>query len=330
MTAKDWFRDRPHLIGVGVEKCGTSSFDGWLRRSRAVAMPTVKETFALSRRWNESLETYREFYPRRWNGPIADITPSYFRESEVLDRLAALPSQVTVLLFLRHPVQRAWSAYLHTIDRQTVRGEGPLMPIDGAGGFPFQALYEQRAEYYFTTYAPIVKDLHARFGKERVVTLLLDDLIADPDASLMQIGETSGIDLSDLAGRPLPRMNSTRLPCITGDDEALRLWRDGLPHSTLKGDAAEAMWMMAMSWTRSVTEETCRAIHEEIFEDDTRELEELLGRPLPQWRRQKGLTARPIQPLSLEAGRRFVSTLPEKLRQKRLRAARLIPPRRPQ
>ncbi len=291
-SAVEWFRGRKHLIAVGFEKCGTTSLDALLRHSRGIAMPLLKETFGLSVNYDAGLTGYRSYYPARWDGPIADFTPSYFRYPEALDRIEALPSDVTILFFMRHPVRRAYSAYLHRIDRYIGRDRhGDIRDLRMGREFNFWDLVKARSSSLLPPYAAHYRELMTRFGEERVVPIVMEEMINDPNGTVATISKVSDIPLTDVLDRSFPHSNSTTLPVIRKSGSGFRVWWQGVPRQRVVGEEAERLQELAESWTHHISADDAEALFNRVCREDVVEVEALLGRSLPAWHEHRSLSA---------------------------------------
>ncbi len=51
-----------HLIGIGLEKCGTTTAHDVLKQSPIVMTPTPNETFFYNRKYEKGRQYYRSLY----------------------------------------------------------------------------------------------------------------------------------------------------------------------------------------------------------------------------------------------------------------------------
>lgn len=280
----------PNLVCVGVEKAGTTLLYDILYDHPDVFVPPRKELFFFSRRWDEGIDWYREFFQgkadHKW---CMDITPSYFRADKTLKRIHDTLDDVTILILIRNPVRRAISHYVHGLAHGEVQED-------------FHTYYEQ-GHYYFTKYAPRINRLYEIFGRENVIVAIYEDIFQDPDNWL----KNKISDLLQIRSLPTPDLNSnpTYFPfyLYSGERELLledneeryripprtmifsagefgsihrpysldRVWDN--PDSALVADAL----FKQQRWTRHFSSRTCRKILDEYFLDDAREVERLTG-----------------------------------------------------
>lgn len=110
----------PNFMCIGAAKSGTTTLYDILRQHPQVYIPTFKEPhfFDIPENFNNGKDWYLKSYfqnakNEKWLG---DFTPSYFFGHDVAQRIhSTLGSEVKFIVILRHPVDRAYSHYLHAI-----------------------------------------------------------------------------------------------------------------------------------------------------------------------------------------------------------------------
>ncbi len=131
---------------------------------------------------------------------------------DAADRLARHHPTARIIVVLRDPVERAWSAYRFL----------KAMGVEDASSFEEAlALEDERLATDFAThhhrayrrrgdYLPQIAMLRARFGREAVRVCLLDDLERDPLAEVAATCEWLGLDPSEVPADGLDqRFNET-------------------------------------------------------------------------------------------------------------------------
>ena len=108
---------RVDFVIAGVQKGGTTSLFEYLRQHPQIAMPEVKETHffdneAEFRQSEVDYERYHRFFrERRTDAIYGEATPIYTYWPAALPRLRAYNPAMKIIVLLRNPVQRAWSAW---------------------------------------------------------------------------------------------------------------------------------------------------------------------------------------------------------------------------
>lgn len=203
---------------AGVQKCGTTALDGYLRAHPAIEMAVSKETHHFDREtgvdWRRPdhgvlHRHYRD--PARLWGEATPITlywlPAHYRV------LAYNPDMRFVLLF-RDPVARAWSHWamnrargIEPLDFAEAIRDGRRRVLEKGEhlGLSRHFSYVERGFY-----ARQMKSLSQLFPREHMLTLSQSMLSQDPDACLGRVTDFLGV-------APLPPVTPQRLN-VSRDD----------------------------------------------------------------------------------------------------------------
>jgi hypothetical protein len=156
----------PNFLFIGPDKSGSTWVDGLLRSHPAVYMSPAKELFFFDRYYHKGWDWYLKHF--RGAAPhhrvIADISHDYLYSTEACERIAEHLPGVRLMVCLREPCDRAFSAYLY------MRRQGR---ISGS----FEDALEHMSELvdhgrYATHLDPFVK----AFGRDRIHIAVFDDL----------------------------------------------------------------------------------------------------------------------------------------------------------
>ena len=213
----------PNLIVIGVPKSGTGSLFGWLSQHPDICPGDEKE-----------IGYFNHFNPRRHTGPVPPLeeyarhfthwkderyafeaTPTYsYGGRPVIDAIRETLPGVRIVLTLRNPTDRLWSAY--TFQRELGNLEIPFEEYlatcesrrrDGSDLVPrdhFHGLYIG----YYADYVPLWLDA---FGDDLRV-LFADDLRSDAPAVMAGLFGWLGIDDTVVSGLDLAPRNRTNHP----------------------------------------------------------------------------------------------------------------------
>jgi hypothetical protein len=213
----------PNLIVIGVPKSGTGSLFGWLSQHPDICPGDEKE-----------IGYFNHFNPRRHTGPVPPLeeyarhftrwgderyafeaTPTYsYGGRPVIDAIRETLPGVRIILTLRNPTDRLWSAY--TFQRELGNLEMPFEEYlatcesrsrDGSDLVPrdhFHGLYIG----YYADYVPLWLDA---FGDDLRV-LFADDLRHDAPAVMAGVFRWLGIDDTVVSGLDLAPRNRTNHP----------------------------------------------------------------------------------------------------------------------
>lgn len=107
---------RLDFVIAGAAKAGTSALWSYLRHTRGVYMPPLKELnyFGDDRRYGDGTRFWRLHLWFRFAPPdavLGEATPSYLYEPKCLPRLHAYNPDIKVICILRNPVLRAYSGW---------------------------------------------------------------------------------------------------------------------------------------------------------------------------------------------------------------------------
>lgn len=289
----------PNLICLGVEKCGTTSLHRLLGASSGFYVPPVKEVFFFNRKWERGTDWYENVFAEGAERAFrCDITPSYFRHDETLDRIAAYAAgrSLQFLFLVRNPVYRAYSHYVHDIDRHF----GPALE-----GYDRSFMDDSLARnaYHFTSYRRALERIVARLGRERLRLLVTERHIRQPAALSRELTAFLGVGLdAPPATTGAQAANAGAFPhYLYGGTGGLEVdFDDGhycIPPRTLvfcsrvkpglwqdvSPDRAGQLIRGAGHWTRAVDAETFTMLHSRHFGGEIEYLQSTFGLDLDLW-----------------------------------------------
>ncbi|MFW5750126.1 MAG: sulfotransferase domain-containing protein [Planctomycetota bacterium] len=197
----DW---RPDFIGIGGIRCATTW--GWtvLDAHPDCSMAQPKEIHFFDRNWGRGLEWYRSHFasgPARVRG---EICPSYLYEAVVPERVHMTAPDVTLVLFLRNPFERALSHLL--MDHQTVHGRSSDVDLE-----TLRLLAAADRKYIgCSCYASALAPWLDHFPPSRFVVVRQDEVGADAGAAVRRLYTGLGLDASFVPEMIEDRINSVR------------------------------------------------------------------------------------------------------------------------
>lgn len=268
------------IVGVGPQRSGTTWLYECLRHHPQLYLPDgVKETFFFDQRFDRGWQWYWSHFPRPEGRRLVEVAPTYFDVSESADRIHAHNPECRVVVTLRDPAERSFSLYLHHRRKGRLECEFP----DAIDRMP-RILDSSR-------YRRHIHRWRERFGPERVHVILLDDIAKDPLAVLR--GFYRFADLQEVAPPPgaHQRINAGGVAA----SRQLARWAWKVAHWLRERRLYQAVGLARQLGFRRVygsdgarlpelpADERAKLIG--LFEEDIAYVEELLGRPLPEWRR---------------------------------------------
>jgi hypothetical protein len=290
---------RPDLFVVGDAKCGTTSLHRLFELAPGVGTARTRKELhyfsapelvraakgpgdaaipaAIVRDEAGYLAEFAHLDPGL--AAIADVSPSYLRVPAAAERLAAFAPGGRIVVLVREPAAKVFSQYVHlwAEGRETLAFEAAF----GASG-------ERRAKGFSDMfdyeggglYAAAVRRFQERFGPERVLVLLFEELTADWDGSRARLEAFLG---TGLPAGGLPRINAggrVRSPfaaALLGNERLKGALRAALPLG-LRTRLSEGL-RSRVATERPELAPATRAMLRRRFAADAAELERLIGRP---------------------------------------------------
>lgn len=278
---------RPDFVLVGVPKAGTTSLHRYLSAHPQINVTNRAEinflsfpgaaaaaehhptmTFAV-----RTDDDYRALWAAEPGTVGIDFSASCFRSAVAIDRIRQFAADATLILLLRDPAERAFSAYLQRRRKGYERRS------------PEQALVAGEPPVDMGLYAGRVAEFQHTFGPDRVLVWLTDDLRDDPDGTLRSMLRAFGVDdRVDLVTSGVDNAGyGVRAP-LTRLGPALRAGRRlaaALPAPL--AHAARTGWRAVQPGAPPVPPTVDRRLRA-LYADDIVRLESLIGRDLSAWR----------------------------------------------
>ena len=287
MTAEGFGID---FLAVGPQRTGTSWLDHMLRRHPAVCLPRqVKETMFFEQHHDKGVSWYASHFPGAAPGQVrGEVAPTCFDHTESVERIAALSPACRIIATLREPVGRTVSLWHHHV----AKGRAPR---------DFRrAVREMPRIVDSGRYATHLPRWLERFGAERVLVLLIDDIGERPQEVLDRVTAFLGVEparmdggeepvgaatmprhprLAAVAARTAVALRARRMHWIPelGKKLGLRRVFTGAEHAMPRMSPQDAAWLA------------------DEFAPDVAFVERLLGRPLPAWHAAARAPARPAR-----------------------------------
>ncbi|MBD3676023.1 MAG: sulfotransferase [Planctomycetaceae bacterium] len=157
----------PNFLCIGVQRAATTWLHKCLEAHPDVFVPDEKELHFFNFHWNQGIAWYEGHFDSSGDASaVGEITPNYLHEAP-LERICETLPDVRLIVILREPVSRAFSAYrlLH----------------EKLGAMTFQKACE--TESYLvdqSLYAEKLEQLYSFFPREQVLVALYDEINTDP------------------------------------------------------------------------------------------------------------------------------------------------------
>ena len=301
-VARDHGRRRPNFFIVGAPKCGTTSLADWLRRHPDVCMSWPKEPhyFSPNRKLSfGALSDYERCFGHARAGQLAigEASTHTIYYPDAVERMLGYQPEARFIVCLRNPIEMAFSYHVHLLRRLRQPVADFALAWDSpAPIFSYYHPTDVPARDYYRSQCALgthYARLRRAVPEGRLLTVLLEDLVADPARELRRVTDFLGIAPSR---KPLPKSNPARVPRsprLRQSVEFMKQLEQGIgwpalfpiryliDRFNLKALPAAAGLSPAM--------QTILATH---FEPEIAKLEALLGRDLTRWRRPADTSGR--------------------------------------
>ncbi|MCC6682294.1 MAG: sulfotransferase [Phycisphaeraceae bacterium] len=174
----------PNFLFIGAAKCGSTWVYRALRAHPQVFVPPAKDVYYFDRYYHKGPHWYESFF--RHVPPealaVGELSHDYLFSPEAAQRIHHDLPGVKLLAMLRDPIERAWSAYLFQ-KRNGTAGRDFDQTLERSPNILQRGRYVEALEVYLN-----------RFGSERLMVSLFDDLKADPVKLARDIYSYLGVD----------------------------------------------------------------------------------------------------------------------------------------
>jgi Sulfotransferase domain len=260
-------RLRPGFLIVGAQRCGTTSLFKTLAQHPAVLPPAFhKGVHYFDAAFERGPAWYYGHFPtraraaavsRRLGVPVVtgESSPFYMFHPLAAERIAAELPDVKLLVLLRDPVERAYSAHAHELARgyetepferaleledERIAGERERMTVD-----PTYLSHHLQHNAYLSRgrYIEQLDRLTGVFGRDRLHVVDSDDFFADPRPAFDEVCAFLGLPAG--AGIAFGRHNARQRSPMS---EALRARLD--EHFIPYDERLATWWGRTPSWRR--------------------------------------------------------------------------------
>jgi hypothetical protein len=184
----------PNFIFIGPDKAGSSWLHEVLKAHPEIHVTPAKDVYFFDRYYHWGLDWYRERFRERGNEKVVcEVCHDYLFSPVAAERMYHDLPGVRLMVCLREPIERAFSAYLYLRKfgwtRATFEEEIVANPSLLSRG------------RYFSHLKPYLE----RFGPERLLISRFDDLMEDPGKFAASVFRFLGVREVDLPDRLLHR-----------------------------------------------------------------------------------------------------------------------------
>lgn len=276
---------KPTFIGIGVQKCATTWLHRVLSEHPEVGMSPVKELNFFSHRFDHGYDWYERQFNDCVGRVIGEISPSYFYDAAVPQRVADYLPNMKVVVSFRDPVQRSMSNHRHEV--RAGHFTGPDLSLEA--GLANNPLYVHQG-----LYATHFRNWLAAFPRRQILVVLQEEIEKDPVTVAAEVYDFLGVDRSFRPQEPSKRYNRS----FTNKSASLKRFKDSL-FSLAQKPGFGWLWVASSKMgikslyrrfnvveSESVIPEPSEQTMQRLrlqFEPEVRDLSKLIGRSLDRW-----------------------------------------------
>lgn len=267
------------FIGVGPQKTGSTWLHEVLKDHPAICLPTiVKEIQFFDLYYHKGLIEYQSYFGHCIPGQICgEITPGYFDEQEVPEKIQRHFPKAKIIISLRHPVKRAESLFRHHLRKGRV-----------SKNFS-EAIIQMPRIVDSGRYSLHMSRWYQYFDPEQIKVVLMEDIASKPDMVLKELLDFIDVDPNYKPANLGEQINKTGMPKYPvlakyAAQTVLKL-RDYKLHRLIEvGKSLGLKKVYDGGEVVPVLTEEEKAQMLVTYEKDILYVEDVLGRKLPNWR----------------------------------------------
>ncbi len=176
---------RPHFVGIGAQKAGTSWLHACLYEHPDIYMPASKEIHFFSKYYDQGIAWYEGHFQTcrstQWAG---EFSPTYMYYPDAAQRLHDYRPDMQLIVCLREPVARTVSAYRYAIQTGAL---SPLMPLA-------EVLQRYPAYVEHSRYTIQLQRYFRHFSRQQMLIIFYEDIAASPYTLLDSVYQFLGVD----------------------------------------------------------------------------------------------------------------------------------------
>lgn len=293
----------PNFLIIGAAKSGTSSLDRYLAQHPDIYMPKKKEAHIFSipdfperfngpgdEGMNEETIRNREDYERLFDGvqgqhAVGESSVFYLYYPGTAKRIYEANPNMKLIVMLRNPVDRAFSAYMHVVrdERETLSFEDSLAQeaIRRVNHYEPMWLYRELG-----LYADQLTRFYDVFPREQIKVILFEDFARNTEKWVSEVFEFLGVDPTVSIDTGL-RHNESGLPksralfnFISKPNPIKEIFKPLVPEALREriGIQAKSMILERVTMDPHTREELTS-----FFKPDIERLSALIGQNLDRW-----------------------------------------------
>ncbi|MDC8830338.1 sulfotransferase family protein [Alteromonas gilva] len=260
------------FLGIGVQRAGTTWLHNCLSEHPELCLPQQKELQFFNAFYNKGYDWYfDQFKPKDLEWKLGEITPNYFYSKAALDRISKDYPNIKVILILREPCSRTYSAY------ELFKGKR-CADTDLVSAC-------QQSEFLIreSLYSEMYKYLVQKLSTENILVKLYDDIERTPDTFISDVYKHLGVDSSFKPSSLTTRYNKVIYPKLQQALQKAKLnflieiVKDSRLGNTIRKSQSQP------SERNRFTKNELMAHYGKIFRDDVKSLKSLTDLDFSGW-----------------------------------------------
>lgn len=272
----------PNFLIIGVQKAATTWLSECLHEHYDIFLSEIKETYFFNDYFKKGLKWYEAHFDG-WSGQyaIGEATPGYISHPEAAARIQATLGNIRLIASLRHPVDRAYSAFWHHLSRGRIPSNADFRTY-----FQHEDRVELRSRGYY--YAQLSRYL-ARFPRQNLLVLIYEEMGKNRLKAITDCLSFLDVDAQFVPQSLHTRVNESKsVRAMQQHFWLLRQARNWLPKGirkplTMLAKSAVERFPKRRDFTPLSLEERQELLV--YFIDDIKKTEDLLQRDLSVWYR---------------------------------------------
>ena len=261
----------PSFIGLGAQRAGTTWLYGCLAEHPEVFMSREKELYFFSKNYSLGHDWYAAHFADAASAKaLGEITPDYMYRKPALERIATDLPNVSGVIVLRNPIDRAISAYALHVEQYP--GLSFREAVDSDSRLIDRGFYTRHLETVYQ-YLP----------RENVKLLFYDDIASAPERLLDELFGFIGVSVGFRPSSIRKRVNRVIYPQLQSRLTRYRLgWTVDIVKRTPVGSWILRRHSKPRRQSRMVTDDDVRWMSQ-MYASEVASLSRLTGRDLEHW-----------------------------------------------
>lgn len=271
----------PDFIGVGVQRAGTSWLYECLKEHNEIFLPQ-KEVHFFNKKFDKGIEWYHSLFDTEDKNKVTgEFTPDYLSNEFSINKIAELCPHSKLILVLRDPFDRAYSAYNLYVAHGNFKGMSFQEAIAKDPQIINQSLYSAQIERVLSL-----------FPSQQIKIYDFDDISARPSWLLNDLYKYLGVNSDFKPSRFNEKFNVSGMSQIQNKLNLpkiqMRLLHSRYGRHILKLKRIKLIRKLKAWVLDRKSDENFKAIHcsaelRETFKKDLIKTSELLGRNYEKW-----------------------------------------------